>query len=455
MSVRLPPGATHGLVGKAAAVFYNRDGTWRPSRYKVLYGGRGSGKSVTVARILLQRMRERKERILCGRELQNSIEDSVHKDLSDEIDALGWLNEFDIQQKRILHLRTGSEAIFKGVRHNVKEIKSTRGVTIFWGEEAQAFTRDSLRIIDPTIRMPGSELWFTFNPELAEDPVWQDFVVEKPENCISAEVNYTDNPYFGETALEQVRLKSLHRDPEEYDWIWEGKIRKRAHAVVFRNRVETGDKGDPSHRWIFSEPTDARPHIGLDFGYADDPAACVRCFVYADPSSEQPEAESLFVTHEAFGQHIELDDLAVMVLGGTVSHGHEPETRSRTYPGVPDVAKWPVKCDASQPAMISGLRRGMGGRPMLNATAADKWPGSIEDGIAHLKAYRRIIVHPRCVNMLREFRMYSYKVDKNDEVLPVILDKNNHGIDALRYSLDGVIQRAGVGKWVKMAGGGR
>lgn len=432
-----PATNTIGMVGKAMTAFYNRDGTWRKSRYKVLHGGRGSGKSVTVARILLKRMREGRERILCGRELQNSIEDSVHKDLSDEIDAMGWTSEFDIQQKRILHIRTGSEAIFKGIRHNVKEIKSTR---------------DSLRIIDPTIRLPGSELWFTFNPELAEDPVWQDFVVNPPENCVTVAVNYGDNPWFKDTALEQVRLKDFVRDPEEYDWIWEGKIRKRAHAVVFRNRWAVGCVDDPADRFVFNQPTDARPYIGLDFGYADDPAACVRCFIYKDPTSEQPDAESLFITHEAFGQHIELDDLAVMVLGGTVSHGHEPETRSRTFPGIPDAAKWPVKCDASQPAMISGLKRGMGGRTSLNATGAEKWPGSIEDGIAHLKSFRRIVLHPRCVNLAREFRMYSYKVDKNDEVLPVIVDKHNHGIDALRYALDGVIQRAGVGVWAKLAG---
>ena len=444
-----------GMVGKAMTAFYDQQGRWRPSRYKVLYGGRGSGKSITVARIILRRMREGRERVLCGRELQNSIEDSVHKDLSDEIRDLGWDNFFDVQQKRILALETGSEAIFKGIRHNVKKIKSTRGVTIFWGEEAQAFTRDSLRIIDPTIRLSNSELWFTFNPELETDPVYDDFVKNTPANCIAVEVNYSDNPYFKDTALEQVRQKDLIRDAEDYDWIWGGQIRKRAHAVVFRDRWRVADINDPADRLVFVQPTDAMPRIGLDIGYADDPAACVRCFIYADATIEHPQAESLFVTHEAFGRHIELDDLATMVVGGKVSHGHEQETKSQTFAGVPDASQWPIKCDSSQPAMISGLRRGMGGRPALNATGAEKWPGSVEDGIAHMKSFRRILLHPRCVNLAREFRMYSYKTrpstDGVDEVLPILVDKHNHGIDALRYALDGVIQRAGVGIWAKLA----
>ena len=431
-----PPGAIL-LAPKVLSTFFNRDGTWRASRYKVLYGGRGSAKSRGIASVAVGRMRAGRELILCTRENQNSIADSVHRLLANEVERQGMMHEFDIQRDKIINLRTQAEAIFKGLRHNAQEIKSTEGITIAWLGEARATSKESLQILLPTIRAPGSEIWMDLNPELSDDPVYEEFIADPRPGSVVTKLNWSDNPYFP-PELDAERRADLSRDPEAYDWIWEGHTRRRSKAQIFTRWVEEA----------FTEPTDTRPYIGLDFGLGgDDPSAVNRCYIYRDPSPEQPLADSLFITHEAHGVKVELDDIAVLALGGKLPDG-------RVYPGIPGADKWPIKCDASQPGIISMLRRGLNGRTSLTASAAEKWPGSVDDGIAHLKAFRRIVIHPRCTHTLQEARLYSYKVDKRTgDVLPVVEDKWNHHWDAIRYSLDGVIQRAGVSKWVKMAGG--
>ncbi len=158
-------------------------------RNLVYYGGRGSLKSHTVARSLLIRGRQKKLRILCTRELQRSIKDSVHKLLSDLISQYD-LTDYEIQRDSITNVITGTEFIFLGLRHSITEIKSLEGIDICWIEEAQAITDNSIDILTPTIRKEGSQLIWTFNRIYELDPVYVKFVMNQPERTYVCKVNY-------------------------------------------------------------------------------------------------------------------------------------------------------------------------------------------------------------------------------------------------------------------------
>lgn len=189
------------------------------SRYKVLYGGRGSGKSVNIGLSLLLLSMVKKIRILCARQIQASIKDSVHKLLSDLIFSYKLENYFIINQDSIRGIN-GSEFIFKGLKNNVSEIKSTQGINYCWCEEAEAITDESWDILIPTIREKDSEIWVSFNPNMKTDATYQRFVVNKPDDCISIEMNYDDNPFFPEVLrLEMEACKQLNYPKYEHIWL--------------------------------------------------------------------------------------------------------------------------------------------------------------------------------------------------------------------------------------------
>jgi phage terminase large subunit len=158
-------------------------------RYLVFYGGRASGKSQAVAQSLLIRGRAKKLRILCTREVQNTIKDSVHKLLSDLIEKYGF-GEYAIQRDTIVNLLTGTEFLFKGLRHNINEIKSTEGIDVCWVEEAQSITQASMDILTPTIRKPGSQIIYTFNRFNELDPVYVRYVMNTPPGTYQRKVNF-------------------------------------------------------------------------------------------------------------------------------------------------------------------------------------------------------------------------------------------------------------------------
>lgn len=421
--VEIPP--------KILSVFCDDQGRWRNSFFKVLHGGRGSGKSESVARLLVAEARARRQTILCTRQFQNSILDSVHKTIVEATIAMGVRHEFHVTDTSITHRITGSEFIFKGLQRSIGEIKSMKGVRRCWVEEAVTVPKESWQVLEPTIREEGGEIWVTYNPDQEEDATHVKFVGKPTSAAIVEEVNWRDNPFFPDV-LERQRVTCQAEDPDAYDWIWEGHCRKITEAVIFRDRVVTDVD--------FVEPKEVRPYYGLDFGFANDPNAGVRCYVapYAD-------GQALYVTHEAYGYHIELDDTPAFLRGEKIL--------GQALPGVGD---WPLKCDSSQPGMISYLSRNG-----LNASGAEKWPGSVEDGVRYLKAFKRIFIHPRCKNLIQEARLYSYKVDKrqldakgNPSVLPIIKPGWDHGWDAIRYALDGHIERGGdgLGVWSKLMG---
>lgn len=221
-----------------------------PARYRVAYGGRGSAKSWGFGRMAVVRAYEKPRRILCARELQNSIKDSVHRLLADQINELG-LPGFQIGESFIRHVN-GSEFIFKGLRTNASEIKSMEGIDICWVEEAQKVTEDSWNVLIPTIRAPGSEIWVTFNPEEKKDATSQRFIENPPPDALIAKVNWNQNPWFPEELRrEKDYLKRV--DPESYLHVWEGEYKNpnRGGRVVYAWSFANIDEGityDPTKR---------------------------------------------------------------------------------------------------------------------------------------------------------------------------------------------------------------
>lgn len=193
----------------------------KPSRFKIAYGGRGSAKSWMFAELAVEVARRTKTTILCARELQNSISDSVHKLIKETIYRLGYQKEFELYKTSIIHLGTGTNFAFCGMRNNVTKIKSFEGCGICWVEEAEAVTQESWDVLIPTIRSHGSEIWVSFNPKNVLDDTYQRFVLHPPQNSIVIKANYSDNPYFPEVLWEEME-SCRERDYELYRHIWLG-----------------------------------------------------------------------------------------------------------------------------------------------------------------------------------------------------------------------------------------
>ena len=371
----------------------------KPHRTKVFYGGRGGGKSWAFARALLILAMQSKKRIICAREFQNSIRESVHALLEEQIRTLGLEDFFVVQERAILGPH-GSEFVFMGLKQNIHSAKSFEGADILWIEEGQTTSKESLDIIIPTIRKEGSEIWISLNLETEEDPVKTRFIDAPDPDVYVRKVNHDENRYMSST-LEAERLRTLRKietaksekeraqAQADYDHVWLGFPKRLTDAMVLK-------------RWEIREfaiPSNVRWYYGADWGFANDPTALVRCFL---------DGRNLCISDEAYGYKVELDETA------------------KLFDTVPDSRRWPIIADSARPETISHMcRQG------FRVFPAEKWPGSVEDGIAHLNSYERILIHPRCPNFADEARKYSYKVDRmTGAVLPVLVDKFNHLIDA-------------------------
>lgn len=235
------------------------------SRYRVLFGGRGGAKSWGIARALLIKGAQTPIRILCAREFQTSIKDSVHKLLSDQIEDLGMSTFYEITQAAIRGVN-GTEFAFVGLKNNVANVKSFEGVDICWVEEAQTVSRHSWNVLIPTIRKEGSEIWVSFNPELETDETYQRFVVNPPDNAIVQKINWSDNPWFPETLrLEKDALKS--RDPAAYNTVWEGLCKQTVDGAIFAKEMQMAELDNRITRVPYDP---VKPvHAVFDLGWAD------------------------------------------------------------------------------------------------------------------------------------------------------------------------------------------
>ena len=233
-----------------------------PTRYKVAYGGRGSGKSWTIAQLLVLRAYQSKTRILCARETQKSITDSVIQLLSDTIDRMGLGSFFEIQKTQILS-KNGSRFIFEGLKSNVTKIKSMEGIDIVWVEEAESVTFTSWETLIPTIRKPSSEIWVTFNPRDEMDDTYQRFVIDKPDDISTLLVNWQDNPWFPEELRrEKDHLKA--KDENLYKWIWEGQPIANHDGAYWQKHIVEKQIKD------FAIEPSLPVHTFWDLGVSDD-----------------------------------------------------------------------------------------------------------------------------------------------------------------------------------------
>ena len=371
---------------------------FRPFRYKIYWGGRGGGKSWAIARALVLLGANKKLRILCAREIQHSIADSVHKLLSEQIYELNLESRYHVTKNAILG-KNGTEFIFKGLRFNVREVKSTEGIDICWVEEAQSVSEESWSVLIPTVRTAHSEIWLSFNPLDEDDPTYQRFILHTPPNAAVHKVGFRENPWFPDVLRQEMEyLKRV--DYEAYVHVWEGEVRRISDAIIFKDKFVV----EP-----FETPDSVRFYHGADWGFAQDPTTLVRCFAVD---------RKLYIDQEAYGIGVELDETPQL------------------FDSIETARSWPIKADEARPETISYMKK-----QGFNIMGAKKWTGCVEDGIAYIKSFEKVIIHPRCKHTIDEFKHYSYKVDRQTgDVLPIVLDKNNHCIDALRYSLDGYIK---------------
>jgi phage terminase large subunit len=225
------------LPKKAAVLF-------EPHTYKVLYGGRGSGKSWSFAKSLLVLGRRRKLFIVCAREFQSSIKDSVHKLVADQVHQMEWHDFYQIKESEIVG-ENGTKFVFVGVRNNVQSIKSMEAIDIFAAFEANLVSKNSWETVLPTVRRDppfgpfdnGSEVWVEFNPDLEKDETYIRFVLNPPADCVSVEMNYYDNPFFPKF-LEAQKDEAFRRDPDDARTIWGGKTRKTLKGAIFARELE-------------------------------------------------------------------------------------------------------------------------------------------------------------------------------------------------------------------------
>lgn len=366
-----------------------------PARYKGVHGGRGSSKSHCFAGLMIEENIITKLDNVCLREVQKSLEFSVKKLLEYKIHQMNAGQYFEIQDKRILTKR-GGVIIFEGLQnHTADSIKSLEGFNRAWVEEAQSLSQRSLDILRPTLRAPDSELWFSWNPSLATDPI--DVLLRgnmPPKNSVVVEMNYRDNPWLPKELQDELEYDQK-RDPDKFAHVWLGQYQRNSETRVFKN-------------WTIEEfeaPPGTAFRLGADWGFAIDPSVLIRCYV---------NGKRLYVDYEAYMVGCEIDLL--------------PDLFDR----VPESRKWFITADSARPETISYMRNH--GYPKINA--AVKGAGSIEDGIEFLKSFD-IVVHPRCKHLIDELTLYSFKTDKlTGAVLPLLEDKHNHVIDSLRYACE-------------------
>jgi phage terminase large subunit len=245
---------------------------FQPSRYKVAYGGRGSAKSWSFARALLLKGINQPLRILCAREIQKSIKDSVHQLLSDQVSSLGITSKYTIQETEI-NGTNGTRFIFVGLSAlTVDTIKSYEGIDVVWIEEGQTITERSWKILIPTIRKEGSEIWVSFNPDLESDPTYVRFVKNPAPDSIVRLVNWRDNPYFN-SVLEAERQDCLTRFPNDYPNVWEGQCRPAVEGAIYFDEIARMERDGR----VCNVPYDPmlKAHVVFDLGFNDEMSVAI------------------------------------------------------------------------------------------------------------------------------------------------------------------------------------
>lgn len=414
------------------------------SRYRAGSGGRGSGRSQAFATAIILRALERSIRVLCAREFQQSLRESVHHLLQSKITALGLDSYFEVNERAIRCITSGSEVIFAGLFQNASQLKSLEDISICYVEESQTVSKESLASLLPTIRASRSELWFSWNPDAADAPVEQ-FANGTRSDTRHVHVTFADNVWFPpELETERVYLQRV--DADAYAHVWLGKYRSVSDAQVFAKKYFIEDFepdltlkfsrehiGLKDRLWALGRYDDVNrliaheeevswsgPYFGADWGFSRDPATLIKAWIFK---------RVLYIEFEAWGISVDTTDLPALF---------------DTVPGCRDHT---IQADNARPETISHLKKL--GFPKMVSVA--KWAGSVDDGIAFIRSFERVVIHSRCKHTIDEFRLYSYKIDRLTGIPTTDLeDRHNHLVDALRYSLTPAMKhrrRARISEW--------
>lgn len=379
------------------------------ARYRGAYGGRGSGKTqnfalMTAVRGYIFGKAGISGGILCAREFMNSLEDSSLEEIKQAIRLYPFLlNYYEIGDKYIRSKDRLIEYKFAGLRNNLDSIKSKARILIAWIDEAENVSEVAWQKLLPTVRSDNSEVWVTWNPEREGSPTDDRFRKHPPEGSKIVQLNYCDNPWFPNVLDEERKNDRRRLDDSTYAWIWDGAYRQNSAAQIFADKYEVKDF-EAGSNWD-------GPYQGIDFGFSQDPTAAIRCWIYD---------ECIWIEYEAGKVGLELD-----------------VTSDYIKRRIPMYEDYVTRADSARPESISYLRRH--GLPRIKP--CEKGKGSIEDGIEHMRSYRKIYVHSRCRETINEMRKYSYKIDRlSGDVLPTIVDAFNHYTDATRYALEPVMK---------------
>ena len=397
-----------------------------PRRYKAIYGGRGKGGSHFFADLVLNYALSEKMDIICLREVQLSIAESIKKLIESKIQERGLGKLFRIQENQIMSCHGGRIGFMGMQNHTAESIKSLEGYRVAMVEEANSLSQRSLDLLRPTIRWEDksrgliSEMWFVWNPVKPDDAVDNFFrgnadredgdpPFELRSDAIAIEANYSDNKWFPDVLRVDME-EDRRRDPDKYAHVWLGQYWTRSDARVFTNwKVEK-----------FTLPETVVYRLGADWGFSVDPSVMVKCALVDD---------TLYVENEAYAVGREINDTPDLFLS------------------IPDAEKWPSVADSARPETIAYMQKH--GFPKMYA--ATKGVNSIKEGIIFLQGLD-IVVHPRCKHVIDEMSCFSYKIDKQtDKILPIMQDRKNHMISPAQMPYRYLVFRPFVLIFVKVS----
>ena len=377
----------------------------------VWHGGRGSAKSEALALIGIAESYIDDGVILCAREIQKSIDDSLYSSIAHKINDMGLADDFLILRTKIHNLRTGAQFVFAGLKSNITNVKSITKLRVVLVDEAENVSQNSWDVIRPTPRYNHTRLYVVFNPRFENDPTWKEFVATPDENTLVVKINWRDNPWFPKS-LERQRIRALRGDIGKYNWIWEGDFLRVSDRSILGRQLSV-DYFDVDESY-------GHPYLGIDWGFSNDPNVIVECYV---------RGNELYVRRCGIKRKVQLTSTAAWLSDK-----------------VPMVKQYPARADCARPETVSMVSNTL---PMVKA--CKKWSGSIEDGVALMQTFEKIVIHPKaCTNqdeqdeLIAELYGYSYKVINKDtpqeEVTASIEDKSNNVADAIRYALEPLIK---------------
>lgn len=383
----------------------------RPAKFKLVKGGRGSGKSHEIAEQLVEDcVADPELPAVCIREVQRSMRFSSKRLIENKIRKMGVSHLFKSRETHIERLGGSGVILFQGMQdHTADSIKSLEGFRRAWIEEASSLSHLSLEYLIPTMREDGAEIWATWNPQKESDAIEKLAAELKgdPDGVI-VHVNYDENPYLPENLYKEA-MRMLRIDPEAYAHVYLGEYNTKSKSQIFAGRWRV-DEFTPKTNW-------EGPYFGIDWGFSQDPTAGVKCWVHDRKLYIEYEAGEVGLINDKIAKHM--------------------------IERLPGIQHNTVRADSARPETIAHVKSNANGRAHLpRLQAVTKWAGSVEDGIEHIRSYDEIIIHRRCTNMIIEASLYSYKVDKRSgDVTSTIVDKHNHWWDAVRYALGGLIKR--------------